>query len=175
MKYRRYHNAASVSFFVLLVACAPDDGATAATSVMFDEWITKNVSVGEKAICKKEVDGEFFFLARDGGKVKVGSRLDMSAYRQTHSFLLGWTFQNEQGNPLVTDIPPATLKSEYVTSNGKTYAERVYLQTLNLTGSKEMNVVVNIKKCPTAECDRQQIRSTQEKQYEIDLCKVPLK
>jgi hypothetical protein len=172
---RRYLNAANVSIFVLLGACAPNNGATAATSVILDEWIAKNVSVGEKVICKKEVNGEFFFLARDGGKVKAASRLDMSAYRQTHSFLLGWTFHNEQDNPLVTDIPPATLKSEYVKSGGKTYAERIYFQTLNLTGSKEMNVVVNIKKCPTVECDRQQTRSTQEKQYEIDLCKVPLK
>jgi hypothetical protein len=120
------------------------------------------------------VDGEYFFLAKGDNRVKVGSRLDMTEYPDAHSFILGWVFQNEKGTYLATNARPTTVREEYVRSGGKTYAERVQYQTLNLTGSQEMRVTVTIKKCASVQCDRLEKKSQTEKQYTIKLCEVPL-
>ena len=70
-----------------------------------------------------------------------------------------WKFQNEKDGPLVTNVPPTTVKEGYVKDNNKTYSEKIEYQTLYLKDSEKMRVTIDIKKCPTADCDRQQTKS----------------
>jgi hypothetical protein len=160
-----------------LGACAPLEGASTTKSISLDEWAASYIDKGEKLLCKREENGEYFFLAQEvtGDRVKVGSLIDMSSYRnQTHAFIVAWKFRNEKGNPLVAQVRPSAVQEAYVKDGGKTYAENVQYQTLNLKDSKKMQVTIDIKKCPTADCDRQQTKSKDEKEYSIKLCEIPL-
>ena len=142
-----------------------------------DDWAASYIDKGEELLCKREEAGEYFFLAREtaGDRVKAGSLIDMSSYRnQAHAFIVAWKFRNETGDPLVAKVLPTSIFEAYVKKDGKTYAENVQYQTLNLKDSREMHVTIDIKKCPTVDCDRQQTKSKDEKQYSIKLCEVPL-
>lgn len=137
-----------------------------------DDWIAQNTDTSEKVLCRREVNGEYFFLSQAGEKVKLGSRLDMTEYTQTHVFLVGWRLRNDQNDSLVAKVRPTPIKDKYVRSGGRVFAESVEYQTLRLPHSETMHVTIDVKKCPTSECDRQQTRSKGEKQYTVDLCRV---
>lgn len=161
--------------FALLNACSPIQGASTTKSISLDQWAASYLDHGEKLLCKQEKNGEYFFLAQEvaGDRVKVGSLVDMSSYRkQTHALIVAWKFRNEKGSALVTNVRPSTIREAYVKDDSKTYAENVQYQTLNLKGSEKMHATIEIKKCPTADCDRQQTRSPEEQRYTIKLCEV---
>jgi hypothetical protein len=139
-----------------------------------DDWVAQNTDMGEKLLCKREVGGEYFFIARAGDKVRLGSRLDMTGYTQTHVFFVGWVLRNEKNDSVVAKVRPTPIKDKYVRSGGKVFAEGVEYQSLRLPLPETMSVTVEVKKCPTLECDKQQVRSKEETQYTVELCKVPL-
>lgn len=172
---------ARVTSLMALVAfisgCLPQEAISGSKLISLDQWAASYVDKGEKLLCKREENGEYFFVAQEGGvdRVKVGSLIDMSSYRnQTHAFIVAWKFSNETGGPLVTNVQPSTIVEAYVKKDGRTFAENVQYQTLYLKGSEKMRVTIDIKKCPTADCDRQQTKSKDEKQYTINLCEVPI-
>lgn len=168
--------AASLSIVIAPSACAPLESASNKESAGLDRWVTEHIDKDEKLLCKRDENGEYFFLAQKGEKVKVGSRIDIT---QTYgeppkAFIVVWMFRNEKGGHLVTNIVPTTVKEGHVKDNNRMYLEQVEYQTLYLKDSREMRVTIDIKKCPTADCDRQQTKSKGEKQYAIQLCEVPL-
>lgn len=171
------HSASLSILIVFISGCAPREIESVSKSISLDQWAASYLDKGEVLLCKREENGEYFFLAQEtaGEKVQVGSLIDMSLYRNhAHAFIVAWKFRNEIGGPLVAKVVPTTVFEAFVKKDGKTYAENVQYQTLYLKGSREMHVTIDIKKCPTADCDRQQTRSKDEKQYTIKLCEVPL-
>lgn len=167
-------NLASI-LLLSLSACSPLEGASNAKSIGLDQWAASYLDRGEKLVCMRKKNEEYFFLAQEvaGNRVKIGSLVDMSLYRnQNHALIVAWKFRNERGNPLVANVKPSTVQETYVKDRDKTYAENVQYQTLNIEGSEEIHVTIEIKKCPTADCDRQQTKSPEEQHYTIELCEV---
>lgn len=162
---------------VFFNGCSPLEGASTGKSSSLDQWVAKYINQDEKLLCKRDENGEHFFVAQKDDKVKVGSRLDVTRAPGDNlpkAFIIAWKFQNEKDGHLVTKVPPTTVKEGYIKDNNKTYSEQVEYQALYLMGSKKLRVTIDIKKCPTADCERQQTRSKEEKEYSIKLCEVPL-
>jgi hypothetical protein len=139
-----------------------------------DDWIAQNTGAKEKVVCGREVNGEYFFVSRAGDKVRLGSRLNMTEYTETHVFLVGWRLQNENDESLVAKVRPISIRDEYVRNGEMVFAENVQYQTLRRSHSKTIHVTIHVKKCQTSECDRQKTISKREKQYVVDLCTSPL-
>jgi len=162
-------------FLFSIAGCSSEANHSPSANDGINDWVIQNVSRHEKLLCKKELNGETFFVAVDGDAVKVGSRLDMTAYRTAaHSYLIGWVFQNEKGSPLATNIAPRTRREDYVSIGDKTYAEQIQYQTLGLAGSDRIRVGIFVKKCRSSQCDRQETNSKDELAYAVDLCDVAL-
>ena len=172
------HRLTLVSTMItFLGACSPLEGASTKESVGLDQWVAKYVSQDEKLLCKRDENGEYFFIAQKDEKVKAGSRLDVTRApgdRSPKAFLIAWKFQNEKDGHLATKVPPTTVKEGYDKDSDKTYSEQIEYQTLHLKGSEKMHVTIDIKKCPTNDCDRQQTKGKGEKAYSIKLCEVAL-
>lgn len=173
------HGVALVSILIsFLGTCLPVGRASAKESHELDQWVAKYVNKGEKLLCQREENGEYFFMAQAAGdKMKVGSRLDVTRAPGDNwpkAFIVAWMFQNENNDYVVTHVPPTTVKAGYEKDSGKTYADEIEYQTLYLKGSRKLRVTIDIKKCPTAACDRQQTKSPDEKKYTVRLCEVPL-
>jgi hypothetical protein len=138
-----------------------------------DQWIGANTPPGEPIICKLDADGEYFFVARAGAnRLRLGSRLDMTEYRDTHSFATIWMLKNERGDFVTAKVTPTVMKSEYVTSGDKTYAESVEYQSV-LLGTEELRVEVAVEKCPALDCEAANTR-TAAKKYGFELCTTRL-
>ena len=177
---KRKTNCLRVAFALLvsglLGACSPLESASTKTSGPIDPWIAKHLNNDEVLLCQREVDGEFFFIAKgaQSNKVKIGTRIDVTGAKTPLTSIVAWRFQNEKDDYLTTKTPPTSVIGEYVKDDGKMYSEDIAYQTLTLSGSNKMRAAVDIKKCPTANCERQQTKGKDEKQYTIKLCEVPL-
>lgn len=165
MNYR----VAAVSFLLSLVT----SGALAQSDASLDAWVAANTARDEQLVCKRDVNGEYFFVARAGSdRFRLGSRLDMTDYRDTHSYAIGWMLTNEHGDFVVAKVTPTRLRSEYVTSEDKTYAESVEYQSIRL-GSRELRVGVDIEKCPARHCDSTGGQAMAKK-YVVEVCATSL-
>lgn len=160
----------------LLSACSSLEGSDNKGSDALNQWTLKHITKDEKLLCQREVNGEYFSLAKEatGDRVKIGARIDVTGAKVPMTSMVIWHFQNEKDEHLATNTPPSSVKSEYMKDRGKMYSEGVEYQTLYLQGSKKLHVTIDIKKCPTADCDRQQTKSKDEKRYTIKLCEIPL-
>lgn len=178
MKRRHWTSCALLVPIVIafLGACVPLTSASESGDL--NQWVAEHVNQDEKLLCKRDEDGEYFFVAQKGEKVKIGSRLDVTREPGDYlpkAFIIAWKFQNEKDGHLVTKVPPTTVKEGYVKDNNKTYSEQIEYQTLYLKDSAKMRVRIDIKKCPAADCDRQQTKSKDETQYSVNLCEVSLR
>jgi len=117
------------------------------------------------------VDGEYFFVARAGdGKLRLGSRLDMSAYRDTHSFTMGWRLTNGRGDYVTAKVKPTVLKNDFITAGDRVYADDVQYQSFR-TGSNDLIVELEVEKCPYRSCDSQD-RQAAVKKYRLHICSI---
>ena len=139
-----------------------------------DDWVAQNLNKGEELLCKRDMNGEYFFLAKAGDKLKLGSRLDMTEYTQTHVFIITWVLRDEKDESPVTSVRPVPIKDKYVRSQEGVFAENVEYRTLRLPRPESISATIEVKKCPISQCDRDQVRSKEEKQYAIKVCEVPL-
>jgi hypothetical protein len=137
-----------------------------------EDWVKQNLVNHERVLCQRNVSGEYFFVAKAGDKVKVGSRLDMTGYPAAHVFTIAWAFQNEQDGSVVAKVPPKTVKQSYTKNDGKVFAENVEYQTLAIGEAKTVRVVVHISKCMGPDCDKQVAASKRDKEYRVELCVV---
>jgi hypothetical protein len=147
-------------------------GTPGLAQTLIDDWTAQNSGDGEELLCKREVGGEYFFVARVADKLRLGDRLDMT---NSTAFSIGWVFQNEKSKSLAVKVPPVAIKDKLVRSESKSFAENVQYQTVDLKDSSTMAVKVYIKKCPTSECEWGKPAIEGEKQYMLNLCEVPLK
>lgn len=120
------------------------------------DWAAANADPAEPVICQREVNGEYFFVARrpDDDKLKLGSRVDISAYpRGTFSLIVVWHLRDENGRSITPKIPPAPLGDELSRVGDKTYAESFQRQTVNVgSPPKRLRVDVFVEKCPVQPC-----------------------
>ncbi len=160
--------------FVITCVLGVAGSSSSAAANTLDDWVTQHMGEGEKLLCKRNVGGEYFFLTQVGDRVRLGSRLDMTGYTETHEFIAAWVFHNENKGSLATKVHPIPIREKYVRNGDRIFAENVEYQTLNLKDSRIMAVTIKIKKCPTSECSLQVTRNKEEKQYTIQLCEAPL-
>jgi hypothetical protein len=170
------HVALAASLFAFLGACAPLEGSDTKASDAMNQWITKHVNKDEKLLCHREQNGEYFFLAKGAasGQVKAGARIEVTGTKMPMTTIVAWHFKNEKDDYVTVKAPPSRIVSRDMKDNEKMYSESVEYQTLKLSGSKTLNATIQIKKCPTSECERQQRKSPDEKEYTIKLCEIPL-
>jgi hypothetical protein len=139
-----------------------------------ESWIAANAGSGEQVICRKESKGEYFFVARagDSDKLRLASRVDLSAYRPPHlSFSVAWILRNEQGRSITAKITPTVIKQQYLRQADQGFAENVKYQTINIGWSKQLRVAVRIEKCPSHSCAEGSLRAMR---YTVDICEAPL-
>jgi hypothetical protein len=138
-----------------------------------EEWAKKNAPAGTAISCATEENGEYFFLARSGDDVRLGSRLDVTGHAAPRTSIIGWRFYDESGRSLSVKTPPRRIRSEYVPEKSKLYAETVELQKVRVDNSVSMTVSIDVKKCPSANCSRE---STLEGDvsYVVKLCTISL-
>jgi hypothetical protein len=80
--------------------------------------------------------------------------------------------KNERGDFVTAKITPTVVKSEYVTSGDKTYAESVEYQSVR-RGTEELRVEVAVEKCPALDCESFSARAAAKK-YGFKLCMTRL-
>jgi hypothetical protein len=139
-----------------------------------DGWVAVNTSPNEKTACTRQVDNELFFVAiAADDKVRLGNRLDMTGYSETHGYSVAWVITNENGGSVVAKVPPVPIGQRYVREGSKVYAENVEYQTLNPAGTKLWRVEVRIGKCAVLSPGSQSCKSGQ-KAYTVKLCEIRL-
>jgi hypothetical protein len=149
-------------------------GMPADASTTLKDWVEANTDVAEKLMCQRESNGEYFFVARAGesDKLRLGSRLDLSAYRPPHfSFSVAWMLRNEHDRSITAKIAPTVLKQEYLRAADNAHAESVEYQTINIGWSKRLLVDVVIEKCPSHPCADGNLNATR---YTVNVCETPL-
>ena len=154
---------------VLCLACTQAHGAAT-----LESWIAANADPSESVICRKEANGEFFFVARaaENDKLRLGSRVDLSAYRPPHfSFSVAWMLRNEDGRSITAKISPTVIRQEYLRAADEAHAESVEYQTINIGWSKVLRVAVAIEKCPSHPCAEGSLRALR---YTVNICDAPL-
>jgi hypothetical protein len=120
----------------------------AGASPTLDQWVAANASPAEKTLCTREERGEFFFVALSSqDRVRVGSRVDMTGYKETHEFGVAWIIGNERAASIVAKVEPTTIRERYVKEGSRIYADNVYYQTLKPTESKLFRVDAQVHKC----------------------------
>ena len=160
---------ATAALFSLLVLC----GSAQATPNL-GEWVAANTSPPEKTVCSRQVDGELFFVAMaPDDKVRLGNRLDMTGYTETHEYTVAWLITNEKGGSVVAKVPPVPLVQRYVKEDSKLYADNVEYQTLNAGSATPMHVEVRIEKCAVWSPGSQSCQSAR-KTYTVKLCEIRL-
>jgi hypothetical protein len=140
-----------------------------------DEWVARSTDKDEQILCKRDIGGEYFFVAQSGDRIKLGSRLDMSEYPQSHAFLVSWVLRNEANESPFTKERPVPVFDRYVRSAEKVFAESVEYRTLRPPRPSKIVAQIDVKKCPSSECDRRQAKSKDEKQYVVKLCEASLR
>jgi len=148
--------------------------AIVALSMTLEGWVAANAAPSEPVICQREVDGDYFFVARraDDDKLRLGSRVDLTGFRpETLSFGVSWRLSNENDTYITAKIQPTVIKEEYHRADGKAYAENIEYQTINLGRSKALRVQVAVDKCPAHPCAE---GSTLARRYMIDICEIAL-
>ena len=156
-------------FVVFSSTCMHVDASTT-----LESWIAANADPGERVICKRELNGEYFFVARagDDDKLRLGSRVDLSAYRpETFSISVSWRLRDENDLSIVPRIIPTSIRDDYLRVGGKAYAESVQYQTVNIGRPKRLRVDVVIEKCPVRPCAEGSLRAMR---YTVEVCETAL-
>jgi hypothetical protein len=156
-------------FVVLSLTCMQVNASTTLKG-----WIAANVEPAERVLCQRELNGEYFFVARagDDDKLRLGSRVDMSGYAlQTFSVSVSWRLRDENNVSITPKIVPTPIRDEFLRVGGKAYAESVQYQTVNVGRPKRLRADVVIEKCPVWPCSKE---SSDAKRYTVEICGTAL-
>jgi hypothetical protein len=138
------------------------------------EWVAANTTSTEKTVCSRQVDGDLFFVAMaSDGKLRLGNRLDMTGYTETHGYSIAWSITNDKGGSVVAKVPPVPVVQRYVKEGSKLYADNVEYQTLNAGFTTQLHVDLRIEKCAVRSHDSQSCQSAR-KAYTVKLCEIRL-
>ena len=116
-----------------------------------DKWVADNVGP-DRIVCQQAVDGEFFFVAINGARVRLGTRLDVTRYSRPYTLQLEWHVRGAAGESLVAKVAPQMILKTYTQENGQTFAENVEYLFL-LPDTKPVKVFVDVSKCSNDACD----------------------
>lgn len=120
------------------------------------------------------MDDELFFVAIAAhDRVRLGNRLDMTGYTETHGYTVAWIITNERGGSVVAKVPPVPVKQRYVKEGSRVYADNVEYQTLNAASAKLIRVEVRIEKCAVWSSGSKSCQSSP-KAYTVTLCEIRL-
>ena len=147
--------------------------APLAVGATLDHWVEQNVQGDEKVVCKRDVRGEFFFVALAGSKVKVGNRLDATGDSEPRSTAVAWMFQSSEGESLSSEVRPISVSSKYVRDGAKIFIENVEYQTLKGKRPTAVRAGVVVRKCAAQRCTVQQ-ETLQEPKQTLRLCEFPM-
>lgn len=112
-----------------------------------DEWVQSHLVEGEDLVCKREVNGDYFFAARREERIKSGYRIDVtSSSGAPKTFIISWQFQDEKGNYIGLGIEPEVVANGYVRSRSRMYAEEVAYRNVFLKNAKSLHVNIELKK-----------------------------
>ena len=162
----------ALSITVALVSALFSAGGHASPTL--DEWVAVHVDPSEKTVCTRQAGSELFFVALAANeRVRLGDRLDMSGYSETHSFSVAWTITDERGRSLVAKTPPVSITQRYVKEGSKVYADGVGYQTLNSGDANILRFEVAIEKC-SVRSDTSGSCKSGEKRYTVKVCEVRL-
>lgn len=139
-----------------------------------DVWVAPYIEAGDKLLCETHRDGERFFLVLHGDKLRLGYKLDMSQFKGTNAFIAGWSLRDENNRVAVAQVPPVAIKDEFKVEDGKPFATGIQEQTLRRDVSGKISVTLNVKKCPSSECERTKTLSPAEVSYSVAVCKTTL-
>lgn len=131
-----------IAVFVALVTVA-----LAAKNDGLDEWVQGHLVDGEDLVCEREVNGDYFFVARHEERIKSGYRIDVtSSSGAPKTFIISWRFQDEKGNHIGLGAEPEVVTNGYVRSGGRVYAEEVAYRNVFLKNAKSLHVDIELKK-----------------------------
>ena len=156
--------------FVLALACTRVDAAPT-----LKEWVAANVAPAEKVLCQRNSQGEYFFVARAEGddKLRLGSRVDLTGYKlETFSISVRWRLQDENGRTITPKVAAKPIRNELRQGGGKTYAEGVEIQTLNIgSPPKRLRARVVVVKCSVHPCSKE---ARDAARYTVRVCETSL-
>jgi hypothetical protein len=149
--------------------------AMVALATTLEGWVAANVTPAERVLCQHESKGEYFFVARagDDDKLKLGSRVDLSGYQlETFSISVSWRLQDESGRSLTPKIAPTRVRNELLRGGGKTFAESVELQSVNVgSPPKRLRARVAVVKCSVHPCSKD---ARDAARYVVRVCETSL-
>ena len=131
--------------WVLSLACMKANAAPT-----LKEWVAANSEASEKVLCQRESKGEYFFVARaeDSDRLRLGSRVDLSAYPPpAFSFSVAWMLRNQDDRSVTAKITPTVIRHDYLRAD------------------------VAIEKCPVHPCAEGSLRALR---YTVPVCETPL-
>jgi hypothetical protein len=111
-------------------------------------WVRSNVADNEELLCHRNIDGDQFFLVKVDNKFKVGYLIDVTSINSDtpKTYVISWSFIDNEGNYLEADTPPKDLKREYIKLDGKIYAENIAYHYLLTKQVRKISISVELKK-----------------------------
>lgn len=159
-----------IAVFVSLVSVA-----LAAKNDGLGEWVQGHLVDGEYLVCEREVDGDYFFVARREERIKSGYRIDVtSSGGPPKTFIVSWRFQDEKGNHVGLGAEPEVVTNGYVRSGGRMYAEEVAYRGVFLKDAKSLHVNIELKKYGAASDAPSANQLRDDELDRVVQCKVPL-
>jgi hypothetical protein len=157
----KFSASAALSLLAAMLAYFP-----CALAEPLEDWVSQQIGSDDVLLCKISVASEYFFVARNGARLKVGSRVRMSdRAKRSHSFSVSWLIQDAQGKYLTTRIPPERLRDEYLHDGPNVFAENVQYQHVNISQGRTFKVAVEISKCAGAICN-----AGDDVEYRVEVC-----
>jgi hypothetical protein len=160
----------SIAVFISLVGVA-----LAARNDSLDEWVQGHLVDGEDLVCEREVNNDYFFVAKREGRIKSGYRIDVTSSSGTpKTFIISWRFQDEKGNYIGLRTEPEVIAKGYVRSGGRMYAEEVAYRDVSLKNVESLNVSIALKKYGAASDAPSANQIRDDELDRVVQCKAPL-
>jgi hypothetical protein len=148
--------------------------ASLAAGATLDEWVQQNTRGNEAVVCKKELNGEYFFIALDGSRIKAGNRLDVTGNSEPLNTAVAWVFQRPDGKSISSKAKPVSIESKYIRDGSRMFLESVEYHALKGNPSISVRASVVVRKCAAERCTVAK-ETIQEPKSTIRLCEFRMK
>ncbi len=113
----------------------------------YSDWLKVNLGGDEVLLCDRKIDSDYFFIAKKGTEIKVGSLIDVDRSGDApKNFIISWEFIDQNNNYLELRVLPRDVKQNYIKHEGKLYAENVSYRSLPLEGVTELFISIELAK-----------------------------
>lgn len=159
-----------IIFFVLVVSVALGEKSDG-----LREWVQGHLVDGDDLVCEREVDGDYFFVARREDRIKSGYRIDVtSSNGEPKTFIVSWRFQDEKRNYIGLGAEPEIVTNGYVRSGERMYAEEVAYRNVFLKDAKILHANIELKKYGAASDAPSANQLRDDELDRVVQCKFPL-